>query len=66
MAKAVELAKSISGLEQVELAVVTRNKQARNLYPSLDFVSCGIDPRALFVNGEYLDEDRMVLLLKGC
>ena len=66
MAKAVELAKSISGLEQVELAVVTRNKQARNLYASLGFVSFGIDPRALFVDGEYLDEDRMVLLLKGC
>ena len=66
MAKAVELAKSISGLEQIELAVVTQNKQARNLYASLGFVSCGIDPRALFVDGEYLDEDRMVLLLKGC
>ena len=66
MAKAVELAKSISGLEQIELAVVTRNKQARNLYASLGFVSWGIDPRALFVDGEYLDEDRMVLLLKGC
>ena len=66
MVKAVELAKSISGLEQVELAVVTRNMQARNLYVSLGFVSCGIDPRALFVDGEYLDEDRMVLLLKGC
>ena len=66
MAKAVELAKSISGLKQVEFAVVTRNKQARNLYASLVFVSCGIDPRALFVDGEYLDEDRMVLLLKGC
>ena len=66
LTQAIDLAKSISGLEQIELAVVTQNKQARNLYASLGFVSCGIDPRALFVDGEYLDEDRMVLLLIGC
>ena len=53
-------------LEQIELDVVTRNRQARNLYTSLGFASCGIDPRALFVDGEYLDEERMVLFLPGC
>ena len=37
--------------------------QARNLYASLGFASCGIDPRALYVGGEYLDEERMVLIL---
>ena len=64
--KAIDLAKLLPGLEQIELAVVTRNKQARNLYASLGFASYGIDPRALLVDGEYLDEERMVLFLSGC
>ena len=63
LSEAVDLAKAMSGLEQIELCVVTRNKQARGLYAALGFVSCGIDPRALFVDGEYLDEERMVLIL---
>ena len=63
LSKAIDLAESLPGLEQIELCVVTRNMQARNLYASLGFASCGIDPRALFVDGEYLDEERMVLLL---
>ena len=62
LAEAIELAMALPGVEQIELCVVTRNKQARNLYASLGFASCGIDPRALFVDGEYLDEERMVLL----
>ena len=64
LTQAVGLVCSLPGLEQIELAVVTRNRQARNLYTSLGFVSCGIDPRALLVDGEYLDEERMFLLLK--
>ena len=63
LANAIERAKSLPGLGQIELCVVTRNHTARNLYASLGFASCGIDPRALFVDGEYLDEERMVLIL---
>ena len=66
LADGVERAKSLPGLEQIELDVVTRNRQARNLYASLGFASCGVDPRALLVDGEYLDEERMVLFLPGC
>ena len=63
LSKAIELADSMTGLEQIELCVVTRNMQARGLYASLGFASCGIDPRALLVDGVYLDEERMVLIL---
>ena len=63
LADAIERAESLCGLGQIELCVVTRNKPARGLYASLGFASCGIDPRALFVDGEYLDEERMVLIL---
>ena len=64
LTKAVELARSLPGLEQIELGVVTRNRQARNLYVSLGFVSFGIDPSVFCLHGEYLDEERMVLFLK--
>ena len=63
MVKAIELAKQIQGLEQISLAVVTNNTQARNLYLSLGFESYGIEKRATYVNGEYLDDDLMVLFL---
>ena len=66
LSNAIDLANSLPGLEQIELDVVTRNRQARNLYASLGFASCGVDPRALLVDGEYLDEERMVLFLPGC
>ena len=66
LSEAIDLAKSMTGLEQIELCVVTRNKQARGLYATLGFASCGTDPRALFVDGEYLDEERMVLILNSC
>ena len=63
LANAIERAESLPGVKQIELAVVTRNRPAMSLYASLGFASCGIDPRALFVDGEYLDEERMVLIL---
>lgn len=63
LTQAVGLARLLPGLEQVELAVVTRNKHARSLYASLGFEPYGVEPRALVVDGEYLDEERMVLFL---
>ncbi len=61
--EALEIAKQIQGLEQISLAVVTINAEARNLYLSLGFESYGIERRAAYVNGEYLDDDLMVLFL---
>ena len=63
LARALELAKALPGLEQVELQVVTRNRRARDLYASFGFATYGTEPRALLVDGEYLDEEHMVLLL---
>ena len=63
LARVLDLARALPGLEQVELQVVTRNSRARGLYASLGFETYGTEPRALFVNGEYLDEEHMVLLL---
>ena len=63
LTRAIELARALPGLEQVELQVVTRNTRAVGLYSSLGFETYGTEPRALFVDGEYLDEEHMVLLL---
>lgn len=48
-------------LEQILLAVATRQEAARALYRSLGFVSYGIEPRALKIGSEYVDEDHMIL-----
>ncbi len=61
LSRAIDLARQIPGLEQLHLAVVTRNRRARGLYASLGFETYGVEPRALLVNGEYLDEDHMIL-----
>ena len=55
----------VPGLEQVHLDVVTRNEPARGLYASLGFETYGVEPNALVVDGERLDEAHMVLRLKG-
>lgn len=60
---ALRRARSLEGLEQVHLAVVTDNRAARILYASLGFTSYGVEPRALKVDGTYRDEDLMVLRL---
>ena len=58
-------AATIPGLEQVHLDVVSRNEAARGLYASLGFETYGVEPNALVVDGEGLDEEMMVLHLKG-
>ena len=63
LTQAIERARLVPGLEQVGLAVVARNKRARSLYVSLGFETYGVEPNALFVDGEYLDEELMVLSL---
>ena len=65
LTEAVERARLVPGLEQVGLAVVTRNRRARGLYASLGFETYGVEPNALLVEGEHLDEEFMVLRLTG-
>ena len=53
----------IDGLEQVHLDVVTGNEAARGLYASLGFETYGVEPNALIVDGERLDEAHMVFFI---
>ncbi|AMO96614.1 acetyltransferase family protein [Collimonas fungivorans] len=56
-------AKNIPELVQLDLKVNTINPGARALYAKLGFVSCGIDRRALCIDGQFHDEERMALHL---
>ncbi len=56
-------ARELPGLEQVNLAVVTANVPARNLYRSFGFEVYGLERRALKLGDRYLDEELMVLWL---
>jgi RimJ/RimL family protein N-acetyltransferase len=56
-------ARTVPGLEQVYLTVVTTQPIARALYESFGFVPYGVEPRALKLDDRYLDEVLMVLRL---
>ena len=51
------------GLVTMRLAVITANPAAIHCYENCGFHSCGVDPKAFFVNGQYYDLMRMTLLL---
>jgi ribosomal protein S18 acetylase RimI-like enzyme len=61
--KLLDSARVLPGLSLILLNVATTQQAARNLYLSLGFRSIGVEPRALRVDGRYVDEDHMVLEL---
>lgn len=64
MKEAIKKAKSINGIEQIYLAVVSSNESAKKLYSSLDFQVFGTEKRGLRVeNNTYYDVDFMILYL---
>lgn len=56
-------ARELDGLVQLILGVGTGNTPARQLYLAAGFQVYGTEPRALLVNGRYVDEDLMYLAL---
>ncbi|MFD2706092.1 GNAT family N-acetyltransferase [Salibacterium lacus] len=50
-------------VEQLQLAVVSSNKQAKSFYESVGFQAFGTESRALKWQGSYWDEEHMVLFL---
>jgi len=59
----VSRARAQAGLEQIQLSVSTGQIAARRLYESLGFEVFGHERHALKVDGQYVDEDHMVLWL---
>ncbi|WP_369901098.1 N-acetyltransferase family protein [Bacillus manliponensis] len=58
----IELAKKLD-VEQIMLDVVVGNDGAKKLYESLGFKTFGVQERSLKYNGQYWDEEHMVLFL---
>jgi len=65
MQELITQARTLEGVEQLHLAVVTSNDTAYNLYRSLGFEEYGIAPQALKQDGQYWKERLMVLRLRN-
>jgi RimJ/RimL family protein N-acetyltransferase len=63
MLAAIAHAKTISQVELINLSSETTNVASRSLYLSLGFKIWGVEPKAIFENGKYYDEDHMILTL---
>jgi RimJ/RimL family protein N-acetyltransferase len=61
--KIIAQAQSNPEILQLTLCVNTTNPVARSLYAKLGFVSTGVDKRRLYVDGQFYDEERMLLFL---
>jgi ribosomal protein S18 acetylase RimI-like enzyme len=61
MTEVLRRARALPGLEQVDLAVASRQKAAKKLYESLGFVMWGREPNAVKVGEEYVEEEYMTL-----
>lgn len=61
----IRCAETIPGLEQILLVVAATQEKARRLYESLGFRRYGVEPRSLKVGEQYIDDELMVLYLRG-
>ncbi|TXK71676.1 GNAT family N-acetyltransferase [Paenibacillus sp. N3.4] len=61
MLELIRITGECDGLEQINLTVVSENDYAKKLYMSLGFETYGRERNALKFNGQYVDEDLMVL-----
>jgi L-amino acid N-acyltransferase YncA len=60
---AIAYAKTLPGLEQINLAVVLTSKEARHLFISLGFETYGLERQALKLHDRYFDQELMTLRL---
>jgi ribosomal protein S18 acetylase RimI-like enzyme len=63
MAKALEHARSLKGIERVDLTVTSTNAPAKNLYLKFGFKTWGVEPSSMKVDGQHIPEDYMSLVL---
>lgn len=61
--EAIDLVKGVEGLVKINISVASVNKTAKHLYHSMGFKTYAYEEKSLYVNGEFVDEDHMVLFL---
>jgi len=59
----IQIARSLEGMEQINLAVIADNVPAKRLYESLGFEVYGVERRAVKSGGRYFDEELLALRL---
>lgn len=62
----IDKAREIQGVDQLSLAVVTENIRAKAFYEAFGFEIYGTEPRAMFSDGKYYDEHKMILQFSSC
>lgn len=55
--------KQLPEIKQIHLGVSEHNTSALRLYQSFGFKTYATEPRTLFVNGQYINEQMMILVL---
>ena len=63
LSELIERVKANPGVEKIMLTVAADQMAAKRLYESLGFEACGQEKHARKVDGDYVDEDHMVLWL---
>ena len=63
LSTALDRARRMPGLAVIHLGVESTNQPAKSLYASFGFETYGVEELAIFVDGEYFDEDLMALKL---
>lgn len=60
----IQRVKMNTGIEQINLIVLSDNERAKQLYQKFGFKKYGTELRSIKWNGNYYDEDQMVLFLQ--
>jgi ribosomal protein S18 acetylase RimI-like enzyme len=60
----VDYAASIPGIRQIKLSVTCNNASAQHLYAAFGFKTYATDPNVLRVDGQFIDEALMLLVLR--
>ncbi|MCA9432338.1 MAG: GNAT family N-acetyltransferase [Candidatus Omnitrophica bacterium] len=63
--EAIRFGAALDGVRRIRLAVNAKNEPARQLYRSRGFECYGNEPNALFIDGEYYNEELYVLSLSA-
>jgi RimJ/RimL family protein N-acetyltransferase len=63
LTEAINKAKTIEGIEKLNLSVVSTNEAAKNLYTQLGFKVFGVEEKAIKLKDKYYDDNHMVLFL---
>jgi ribosomal protein S18 acetylase RimI-like enzyme len=65
LTRTLEEARALAGVISIRLTVAMSQEPARRLYQVLGFRSLGVEPRALKIGNQYVDEEHMILELEG-